>query len=136
MIFLYVLYYFIVNSNDITMVHEKTHPNYLSLLSFVIYYIIRAFGTHNVIYYVLEQGRVIWIRFFMHHSNKPLPQASECKWQVFLYWKEGNFLMGPMGNLDSVHLPKSLNSSCKCIILAKGLSSIIIELCSGIHTYY
>ena len=44
--------------------------------------------------------------------------------------------MGPMGNLDSVHLPKSLNSSCKCIILAKGLSSIIIELCSaGIHTY-
>ena len=53
--------------------------------------------------------------------------------------KNGNFLMGPMGNLDSVHLPKSLNSSCKCIILAKELSSIIIELvCSstGIHTYY
>ena len=43
--------------------------------------------------------------------------------------------MGPMGNLDSVHLPKSLNSSCKCIILAKELSSIIIELVcsSGVH---
>ena len=67
-----------------------------------------------------------------------LPQASKRKRQVFLYWKEGNFLMGPMGNLDSVHLPKSLNSSCKCIILAKELSSIIIELVcsSGIHTYY
>ena len=54
------------------MVDEKTHPNYLSLLSYVIYYIIRAFGTHNVIYYVLEQGHVIWIRFFIHHTNKPL----------------------------------------------------------------
>ena len=45
--------------------------------------------------------------------------------------------MGPMGNLDSVHLPKSLNSSCKCIILAKELSSIIIELVcsSGIHVH-
>ena len=72
MIFLYVLYYFIVNSNDISMVDEKTHPNYLSLLSYIIYYIIRAFGTHNVIYYVLEQGHVIWIRFFIHHTNKPL----------------------------------------------------------------
>ena len=55
------------------MVDEKTHPNYLSLLSYVIYYIIRAFGTHNVIYFVVEQGHVIWIRFFIHHTNKPLP---------------------------------------------------------------
>ena len=77
MIFLYVLYYLIVNSNDISMVDEKTHPNYLSLLSYVIYYIIRAFGTHNVIYYVLEQGHIIWIRFFIHHTNKPLPTQKE-----------------------------------------------------------
>ena len=71
----------------------------------------------------------------VYSLHATLPQASECKWQVFLYWKEGNFLMGPMGNLDSVHLPKSLNSSCKCIILAKELSSIIIELVcsSGVH---
>ena len=59
------------------MVDEKTHPNYLSLLSYIIYYIIRAFGTHNVIYYVLEQGHVIWIRFFIHHTNKP-----ECQYFI------------------------------------------------------
>ena len=85
MIFLYVLYYFIVNSNDISMVDEKTHPNYLSLLLYVIYYIIRAFGTHNVMYYVLEQGHVIWIRFFIHHifvTSTLLQYGS-----ILLFWK-------------------------------------------------
>ena len=37
-----------LHEHDITMVDEKTHP------------------------YVLVLGRVIWIPFFIHHSNKPL----------------------------------------------------------------
>ena len=51
------------------MVDEKTNPNYASLLMYVIYYIMSAGGTNNVIYYVQEQGQVIWMSFFMHHSN-------------------------------------------------------------------
>ena len=51
------------------MVHEKTNPNYASLLKYVIYYIMSAGGTNNVIYYVREQGQVIWMSFFMHHTN-------------------------------------------------------------------
>ena len=51
------------------MVHEKTNPNYASLLEYVIYYIMSAEGTNNVIYYVQEQGQVIWMSFFIHHSD-------------------------------------------------------------------
>ena len=46
------------------MVHEKTNPNYASLLEYLIYYIMSAGGTNNVIYYVREQGQVIWMSFF------------------------------------------------------------------------
>ena len=28
-----------------------------------------AEGTNNVIYYVREQGQVIWMSFLMHHSD-------------------------------------------------------------------
>ena len=28
-----------------------------------------AEGTNNVIYYEREQGRVIWMSFFIHHTN-------------------------------------------------------------------
>ena len=52
----------------ISMVDEKTNPNYVSLLKYVIYYIMSAEGTNNVIYYVREQGQVIWMSFFMHHG--------------------------------------------------------------------
>ena len=50
------------------MVHEKTNPNYASLLKYVMYYIMSAGGTNNVIHYVREQGQVIWMSFFMHHG--------------------------------------------------------------------
>ena len=53
----------------ISMVDEKTNPNYVSLLKYVIYYIMSAEGTNNVIYYVQEQGQVIWMSFFIHHTN-------------------------------------------------------------------
>ena len=53
----------------INMVDEKMNPNYASLLEYVIYYIMSAEGTNNVIYYVREQGQVIWMSFFMHHSD-------------------------------------------------------------------
>ena len=48
----------------ISIVDEKTNPNYVSLLKYVIYYIMSAEGTNNVIYYVREQGQVIWMSFF------------------------------------------------------------------------
>ena len=31
----------------------------------------RAFGTRIQLHYLLEQERVIWTRFFIHHSNGP-----------------------------------------------------------------
>ena len=40
----------------ISIVDEKTNPNYVSLLKYVIYY-------------VREQGQVIWMSFFIHHTN-------------------------------------------------------------------
>ena len=55
------------------MVDEKTHPILLvlALVSNILH--TRAFGTRIQLHYLLEQERVIWTRFFIHHSNGPFP---------------------------------------------------------------